>query len=287
MYKFNKIIISLIFVILVTNILAQDTTDSKDRQLAQPVLMALPSALEGMDPLTTYKKNMDIQAAATAINQVLTERKLEVRDLKQQITNFDRLRSKMDNLRGDMNAMIAASSGADIYLEYGLEIVKEGPGKKANVIINVKEAATAKLLGASQGVSDAVVTNDVSSLASIAVNNCIDRIMEQIRGYWSEIPERGKPILITISSKKTDLTKVKSGSKKFDRELTSFLKKTTISYRREMSTKKTMQFNPVYIDAFKYDDVQEFADGLQDFMEPYGLDADVEVEGKSIEMQVK
>lgn len=284
MKTFIKLSLVILFVITFVVVKAQD---QQQRQLAQPVLMALPAAMEGSDPLTTYKKNQDVQAAATAINQVLTERKLEVRDLKQQITNFDRLRSKMENLRGDMNALIAASSGADVYLEYSLEIVKEGPAKKANILINVKEAATAKMLGASQGVSEAVVTNDISSLATIAVNNCIDRVMEQIRGYWSEIPKRGKPIILTISSKKTDLTKIKSGSKRFDRELANLLKNNTYSYRREMSTKNTLQFNPVYIDAFKFDDLQDFADMIQDFMEGFKLDPDVGIEGKSIEIQIK
>jgi hypothetical protein len=277
----NVIILLLLFVPLMK---AQTPT----RSLGQPILMALPTGVGDKDPLTSYLEIPEVQAAATAINQVLLERKLEVRDLKQQITMFDKLRSKMSSLQGDPNALIAANSGADVYLEYTLEIIREGPGKKARVDINVKECATAKLLGASSGQSDALVTSDISSLCQIAVNNCIDRILEQVRGYWSEIPTTGKPIIITISSGNVELNKISnpSNNKKFDRELTSILKEFTISYRREFSTSKTVLFNPVYIDAFKYDDIEEFSYTIQDFLDQYGLKYNAEIEGKSIEIEI-
>jgi hypothetical protein len=248
--------------------------------------MALPLGIANKDPLTTYQEFPEVQAAATAINQVLTERKLEVRDLKQQITLFDKLRSKMNALQADANSLIAANSGADVYLEFALEIIREGPGQKARVDINVKETATAKLLGASSGQSDAITTSDISSLCQIAVNNCIDRVLEQIRGYWSEIPVKGKPVIITFSASIIELNKLTHNGRKFDRELTGALKILTISYRREMSTSKTMMFNPVYIDAFKYDDVEEFSYALQDFMDIFELNYKVQIEGKSIEIEI-
>ncbi len=268
-------------------VLFSQTKGTQQRQLGQPVLMALPAGVDGKDPLTTFQTNTQVQAVATAINQVLTERKLEVRDLKQQIANLDRLRSKMDALQGDPNAMIAASSGADVYLEFAIEWIKEGPARKARIDVNVKEAATAKLLGASSGQSDAVMSNDASSLAQIALNNCIERIMEQIRGYWAEVPQRGKPIIITVSSKSIDLNKPTPSGKRIDRELTSLLKELTISYRREMSTPKTIQFNPVYVDAFKFDDIEEFSYKIQDLFNTFGLTYNPQVEGKSIEIQIE
>jgi hypothetical protein len=277
---------SVLFIFTIIFLWAFTLNAQNNRQLAQPVLMALPTGVNGDDALTSYTKYPEIQAAATAINQILVERKLEVRDLKQQVANFDRLRSKMSNLQGDPNALIAANSGADIYLEFTTEIINEGPGVKARVDINVKEAATAKLIGASSGQSDAIVTSDISSLCQIAVNNCIDRIMEQIRGYWVDIPTTGKPIILTISAKNVELNKLTYNDKKFDREMTNFLKTITISYRREISTSTTMQFNPVYIDAFKYDDVESFSYAIQDFLDTFGLKYSAEIEGKSIEISI-
>jgi len=283
----NQLIHIILLVLVSTKLSFAQDQSKMTRLLGEPVLMALPSGVNGEDPLTTYLNNNIIQAVATSINQALTERKLEVRDLKQQITNFDRLRSKISALNGDPNAIVAAASGADVYLEFVVEIINEGPGKKARVDINVKESATAKLLGASSGQSNAVLTNDISSLAQIALNNCIERVLEQIRGYWSEIPTTGKPIIITISSNSIDLNKPTSTGKRIDREITSFLKESTISYRREMSTPKTLQFNPVYIDAFEYNDIEEFSYKIQELFDMFGLTYNPQVEGKSIEIEIE
>lgn len=280
----TTVVISLLFLIIFGQVV---NAQEKQRELGQPVLMALAASNGSSDPLTIFKEDVKVQAITTAINQVLVERKLEVRDLKQQVANFDRLRAKMGALQGDPNAMLAASSGADIYLEFAYELIKEGPGTKIRIDINVKESATAKLLGASSGQSDAVMTNDLSSLSQIALNNCIERVMEQVRGYWSDMPTSGKPIIITISSATFDLNKPTPNGKRIDRELTGILKANTISYRREMSTNKTLQFNPVYVDIRLFDDIEEFSYKLQDLFDTFGLTYDAQVEGKSIEINIQ
>lgn len=255
------------------------------QQVAQPVVMALPVGMDGKDPLTTYMENKTVQAAATAINQVLTERKMEVRDLKQQVANFDRLRMNMSSVQEDPNALIAANVGADVYLEFGMELVEQGPTKKARVDINVKEAVTAKLLGASSGQSDAMVTQDLSSLFQIAVNNCIETIMGQIRGYWSEVPTRGKPIILTVSSPSIELNRPLPNGVRIDRELTRLLKENAITYRKDVGTSQTFIFNPVYVDYIKYDDVAEFGYLIEDLMEEKGItNYRTEYTGKSVEL---
>ena len=278
--------IYLILLLMLSNAYENYCQDKPKRELGQPVIMALPGSKDGKDPLTMFKEDPVIQAAATAINQVLTERKMEVRDLKQQIANFDRLRAKMSSLQGDPNAMIAANTGADVYLEFSLELIREGPGKKARVDITVKETATAKLLGAGTGTSSAMVTSDISSLAQIAVNNCIDRIMEQIRGYWADVPKTGKPVIFTMTSKSEALNRPTASGKRIDRELTAIMKENTISYRREMSTGKTIMFNPVYVDIYKFDDVEEFSYKIQDLLQTFGLTCNPQIEGKSIEIEI-
>lgn len=276
---------SLFILFLATSVFAQNEQKPK-RELGQPLLMALPRATPDKDPLTQFNENPNVRAAATAINQVLVERKLVILDLQQQVANFDKLRAQSSALQGDANAMIAANSGADVYLEFDIELIKEGPGSKANVNLNVKESGTALMLGSSSGQSDAMRTNDISSLCKIAVNNCIERVMQQIRGYWDELPTSGKPVMITLISKNTDLNRPTPTGKRIDRELTSFLKENTISYRRAFSTNRTLQFNPVKLDIYKFDDVEEFSYKIQDLFETFGLTYNATTEGKSIMIEI-
>ena len=140
-------------------------------QLAQPKLIALPRSLKQENPLELMKTNANINSAAAAIKQTLVERKLEVADLEGAVSNYDGLRASMKNLELDQNALLASAADADVYVEFTLELIKEGPTTKAKVILNVKESATAKTLGSSEGVSPSLATNDISSLCALAVNN--------------------------------------------------------------------------------------------------------------------
>lgn len=257
------------------------------RQLAQPVLMALPKATPTKDPITLYNEDKNIQAAYTAICKVLADRKLEYRDLLKVVANVDKLRAKIPSFNSDPNAFIAAGAGADIYLEYSVELITDGPFTKVRIILDVKEAATAKGLGSGSGTSKPMATKDVSSLTEIALNNCIESVMQQIRGYWSEMPKNGKPIMVTVSSADIDLNQPTSNGKRIDRDLAKLIKENTIQYRRELSTAKNMVFNPVYLDIYKYDDLTDFSNLIEDLFGTFGVKFNTEIEGKSIEITVK
>jgi hypothetical protein len=277
----KKLILSLVAIFAITNF-AFSQAGENQKPLPQPKLMALPMAEEKKDPITLYNTDKNVQAAYTAINKVLADRKLEIVDLNQAIANIDKMRAMNPNFDNDPNAFIAANSGADVYLEYSIEIIKEGPTYKAAVNLNVKESATAKLLGSGRGTSKALSTADISSLASMAINNCIEEIMQQIRAYWIETPKNGKPIKVSISSSSVDLNQPTPNGKRIDRELTKFLKEKTIVYNRDISTAKNLIFNPVYVDIYKYSDISDFKDELEDLFQTFGLKYNSEVFGKEI-----
>lgn len=257
-------------------------------QLAQPKLIALPRSLKQENPLELMKTNANINSAAAAIKQTLVERKLEVADLEGAVSNYDALRASMKNLDMDQNALLASAADADVYVEFTLELIKEGPTTKAKVILNVKESATAKTLGSSEGVSPSLATNDISSLCALAVNNCIERVMEQIRGYWSEVPQRGKPIMLTINTANTKINAELPNGKFIDAEIEDFLKKNAKTFRNSMSTDNTLMFNPVYVDYVKYDSPGKFGRELRTFFsKELGMKINLKNVGKSIRIEAE
>ena len=234
------------------------------------------------------KTNSNINSAAAAIKQTLVERKLEVADLEGAVSNYDGLRASMKNLELDQNALLASAADADVYVEFTLELIKEGPTTKAKVILNVKESATAKTLGSSEGVSPSLATNDISSLCALAVNNCIERVMEQIRGYWSEVPQRGKPIMLTINTATTKINAELPNGKFIDGEIEDFLKKNAKTFRNSMSTDNTLMFNPVYVDYVKYDSPGKFGRDLRSFFsKELGMKINLKNVGKSIRIEAE
>lgn len=258
---------------------------AQEPMLSQPKIVVLPKSLGGVDALTLMKKDSLINTTVAAIKQVLVERKLEVADLEGLIGNADFNRSLMSGLNSDQNAMLASSADADIYVEFDVQIINEGRGKKAKINFNVKEAATAKVLGAGTGNSDALSTGDVGSLCTMAVNNQIDRIMEQIRSYWEELPKYGKPMIVTIAFTKTLVNSPLPNGDFIDATVKKWIKTHSKTYRMSV-TDKTMTFNPVYVDYIVYDDPSDYSQELRTlFSKTLGINVRVQNTGKSIRIE--
>lgn len=258
---------------------------AQERILSQPKIVVLPKSLEGKDALTLMKEDKLINTTVAAIKTVLVERKLELADLEQLIGNADFNRALMSGLNSDANAFLASSADADVYLEFDVQIVQEGRGRKANINFNVKEAATAKVLGSGNGTSDSNPTNDIGGLCIAAVNNAMDRIMEQIRSYWAELPKYGKPMMVTIAFKNTAVNSELPSGQYIDEVVEDWIKSNTKSYRMSV-TDKTMSFSPLYVDYIKYDSPTTFGRDIRKlFDKTLGMKIKLQNTGKSIRIE--
>lgn len=259
--------------------------NAQEPLLSQPKIVVLPKSLGGVDALTLMKKDSLIQTTVAAIKRVLVERKLELADLEQLIGNADFNRSLMAGLNADPNAMLASAADADVYVEFDVQIIQEGRGRKAKINFNVKEAATAKVLGAGTGNSESNPTNDIGGLCASAVNNEIDRIMEQIRSYWDDLPKYGKPMIVTIAFQNTQVNGELPSGQYIDEVVEDWIKNNSKTYRMS-TTDKTMTFSPVYVDHIKYDSPSKFGREIRKlFDKTLGKKIKVQNTGKSIRIE--
>lgn len=260
--------------------------NAQEPLLSQPKIVVLPKSLGGVDALTLMKKDSLVQTTVAAIKRVLVERKLELADLEQLIGNADFNRSLMAGLNADPNALLASAADADVYVEFDVQIVQEGRGRKAKINFNVKEAATAKVLGAGTGNSESNPTNDIGGLCASAVNNEIDRIMEQIRSYWDDLPKYGKPMIVTISFQNTKVNSELPSGQYIDEVLEDWIKNNSKTYRIGTSTDNTITFSPVYVDHIKYDSPSKFGREIRKlFDKTLGMKIKLQNTGKSIRIE--
>jgi hypothetical protein len=136
-------------------------------------------------------------------------------------------------------------------------VESKGPAKKVRVSIEVEQVAASEGLGSVQGVSEEIVTNDISGLCISAVNNCIDRVLASVKAKWDLIPTEGRPVRIYVSSQETDLTG-DVNDQYFTDSMDDLLKKITISYNNKGATEKQMTYE-ANIDLIKYESVNDFA----------------------------
>jgi hypothetical protein len=258
---------------------------AQEQFLSQPKIVVLPKSVNGVDALTLMKSNDTVITAAAAIRKVLVDRKLEVGDLEQLASNADFNRSMMAGLNSDMNAVIASAADADVYFEFTYEVI-QGRGIKAKVNFNVKEASTGKVLGSGIGNSDYTITSDFGSLCAIAINNEINSIMEQIRSYWVDIPKYGKPIMLTIAFKNTEVNAELPTGQYIDEVVEDWIAANSKSYRPSSKTDKTIIYNPIHVDHVKYDKPTRFSRELRKlFDKTLGIKVDDQVTGKSIRIE--
>ncbi len=283
----KNILIYLSILLICTNlILAQD-----DQKVSMPTIAVLPKPVNGKDALTLLKDGNSIQSkAANAIGQILKERLLTVIEPEQAINNFESMRASMPGLNSDNNAMIAAVSGVDIYFEFVVDIIKVGPAQKATVDIKVYEAATALGLAEGGGTSDAIMPpdNDAGSLTKIAARNGMERILENVRQYWKQVPVKGKPIKLMINFSNTEVNAELPNGQYIDETIEDWIKANSKSYKIGYSTANTIDFTYIYIDYIKYDSPKLYGRELRKlFDKTLGMKIDLQSTGKLIRIQEK
>jgi|GEM_PF-759231 len=235
-------------------------SQAQQRQIAQPKLIAFPRVppeAQGVDAYTYFSQNNHVQQTVVAIQTVLGERGAQYRGFEQAMQDLKKKEMQNKGLAGDPNALLAMQSGADIKLVFTTNVESRGPLKKVRVSIEVGEVATSLGLGSAQGVSDELATNDISGLCITAVNNCIDRVLSTVQTYWQQVPTKGKPVRVLISSEEADLAGDVNGQYYTD-AMDDLFKKITISYQNDVASDHTMEYT-ANVDMMKYEQIGDFS----------------------------
>ncbi|MFZ4589957.1 MAG: DUF6175 family protein [Ignavibacteria bacterium] len=261
------------------NVLAQ--------KVSQPTIIVLPSPKDGKSSLDMYNENTTVRSINGAIEQVLAENKMEVKDLKAAMSSFDKLRMKHSYLSSESNAILAANSGADIYLEYAFNVISEGAGSKVRLDLTIFEVCTSKKLGAANGVSKAAVTQDMQGLAITAVNGCIKSLLKQVERYWENVGKDGKPVYIVVTSNSVDLNKPINGQSSITDAVFDVIQQNAIVLTEFLSTPTLYILNPVYIDIKKFNSLRPLKTLIEKIFYDMGIEYTTNMEGRMIEIELK
>ena len=271
---------TLIFIVLICSMIVNLCGQSGGLMVTQPEIAVLPQSIEGKDPLELLKTDPIIIAAEFAISQVLLERELVVIDVKNKMNNFETMRVQMAGLNMDPNALIASASGADVFFTYQINLI-EGRTSKATINFLIFEVGTSNKIGTAIGISDEMSTNDISALCRMAVNNAMDRILNQVQVYWDKIPTQGKPVSLMLAFTNTKVSERMPNGKRVSRVLTRFLKNNVVRLSNSTSTDYTISYGSIYLDYKKYNILDEFKYDLEDlFLDELGMTVNVQNTGK-------
>ena len=99
----------------------------------------------------------------------------------------------------DPVAQIAMLTGADIYVTYSA-VASKGGQTHVSVSLKAFDVATGQLLASTVGESQRYMkSHPVSSAATEAAGNAIDKVFENLSGYWAEDVQEGRKYIIKIN----------------------------------------------------------------------------------------
>lgn len=194
----KKIILTLImFVGLLASANAQQTVT------VQPKIMVVPFVKEGEDIRNVLENDVNKRIVLTKIKEAFDSRGFTTVDFLGRLKALSKANGlAMDN-QSDLKTMIIQQSGADIYVDAGIDVVLSGSGNGVKVIMTAYDTSTGNSLANKVGDSGKFYTDDIGRLASKAVEGQADAFLNVMQTKFNDIVANGRSINVTIGFAQT------------------------------------------------------------------------------------
>ncbi|MGB8194784.1 MAG: DUF6175 family protein [Chitinophagaceae bacterium] len=199
----KNIFLLLILSFFALSLRAQENVNQPEASLAQPKIMVIPRVGSGQDMKALYDTSMNLQIALTKINEVFLKEGANLvsfdQVLKQATQNITLNRSS--NNQEDYKSTVLGMSGADIYVEVKINVVRhEARGANSvTIVLDGYQTGTGNILGSKSGSSPINKTEDIGLLTGLAMETISTVFINQMRMKFRDIYENGQSIYVEFS----------------------------------------------------------------------------------------
>ena len=198
---FTRLFISLLITVFSSGIaICQDGTTPKSNVVTvQPKIMVIPFTREGEDIRTILEEDVNRRIAITKIKEGFDSRGFTTVDF------VGKLKAAKDNSvftsdnQSDIKSQIIEMSGADVYVQAEVSVLKSETGNAVTLVLSGYEASTGNSLSNKVGESSKFYTDDIGKLASRAVENCVGDFLNTLQLKFNDIVNNGKSVIVDIS----------------------------------------------------------------------------------------
>lgn len=165
----------------------------------QPKIMVIPFTREGEDIRTILEEDVNRRIAITKIKEGFDSRGFTTVDF------VGKLKAAKDNIvftsdnQSDIKSQIIEMSGADVYVQAEVSVLKSETGNAVTLVLSGYEASTGNSLSNKVGESSKFYTDDIGKLASRAVENCVEDFLNTLQLKFNDIVNNGKSVIVDIS----------------------------------------------------------------------------------------
>ena len=190
--KFRKFRYLLLSLLCSQQIYAQVTT-------VQPSIMVIPFVQEGQDIRTTLDWSSDKRQIIAQVNGAFADKGYPTRDFYQVFKNISQNAVFEDDSQSDLKTQVIESSGADIYIEADVNVVRQNDGNSVRVVLKACDAATGKVLASKIGDSGKFYTDNIGKLGTKAVDKAMDGFLATLQQSFNDMMINGRSIVINLT----------------------------------------------------------------------------------------
>ncbi len=202
--KRNRYLLTIFFIIIFfassTALCQNGAVKSGGQGVAlQPRIMVIPFTKEGEDLRTILEEDINRRIAITKIKEGFDGRGFTTVDF------VAKLKAAKDNSvftsdnQTDIKSQIIELSGADVYVQAEVNVLKSPTGNSVTLVLSGYEASTGNSLSNKIGESSKFYTDDIGKLASRAVENCMGDFLNVMQTKFTDMVNNGKSVIVDIS----------------------------------------------------------------------------------------
>jgi hypothetical protein len=194
-------IIKTIIVFIVTQISYYATAQNNVKQVntVQPKIIVIPYTKEGEDIRTILEEDVNRRIAITKIKEGFDSRGFTTVDFTAKLKAAKDNNIFTSESQTDIKTQIIQMSGADIYVQAEVNVVKGNSGNSVTLVLTAYESSTGNSLSNKVGESGKFYTDDIGKLASKAVESCVTDFLNVMQTKFTDIVNNGKSVIIDIS----------------------------------------------------------------------------------------
>lgn len=169
----------------------------------QPKIMVIPKIKEGQNLKAVYDSNDNIRVALAKIDEAFLKRgaNLVSFDAKLKEANQNAMINKSSGNQSDYKSMVLQMSGADIYVEAEVNVVRhtQRNANSVSVILEAYQTGTDNFLAVKEGNSRINQTEDIGLLTAQAMDTITESFLNLLQLKFDDIVANGQSIYVQFS----------------------------------------------------------------------------------------
>ena len=188
----------ILFILFSLPALAQNAATNSGGQVVQvqPSIMVIPMKKQGEDYRQLLENGADKRLAISRVKAAFDSRGFTTYDFEAELKKVTTLGPINGDTQTDVKDAIVRNSGADIFVEVDIIVMRGQSGTEVTIILEAFESATGRSLSNDDESSGKYYTDDIAKLAGKAIDGMKENFLNQLQLKFTEIVTNGRSVYI-------------------------------------------------------------------------------------------